>query len=227
MPISARIEDYLEALLSLEIRGEELTVTGLSKELGVRKATVVSAVRKLVESGFLDHPPYGDLEFTDTGRERALKIFRRHHLLAFLFREIMGFENDKALEVACATEHFLDPQSEQKLSTFVDFYSRCLREDEGWIRRLGASMEHPDELPRPLLLLRPGEVARIVRLTADSLSQQRLRNMGLLPGRHVCMDNDIPSQRDCVPLDLEGTPLTLSRSEAIAVWVTRKGHCHP
>ena len=225
MPISARIEDYLEALLGMEMRGDELTVTGLSKELEVRKATVVSAVRKLVEGGFLDHPPYGDLEFTETGRERALKIFRRHHLLAFLFREIMGFENGKALEVACATEHFLDPASEQNLSSFVDFYCRSLREEEGWIRRLGASMECPDELPRPLLLLRPGEAARIVRLTANGSVQERLRDMGLLPGKQICMKESPPREDDLIRLDLEGQDLHLKRFETMAIWVSRRGSC--
>lgn len=225
MPISARIEDYLEALLGMEMRGEELTVTGLSRELEVRKATVVSAVRKLVEGGFLDHPPYGDLEFTETGRERALKIFRRHHLLAFLFREIMGFENGKALEVACATEHFLDPASEQNLSSFVDFYCRSLREEEGWIRRLGASMECPGELPRPLLMLRPGEAARIVRLTADSPLQKRLRETGLLPGRQICMTESPSRGNDLIHLDLEGQALDLQRHEAVAIWVSRRGNC--
>lgn len=221
MPISARIEDYLEALLTLEMKGEAMTVTGLSKELNVRKATVVSAVRKLVDGDFLYHEPYGDLLFTEAGRERALKIFRRHHLLAFLFQEIMGFEQEKALEVACATEHFLDPASEKKLSTFVDFYSSCLRDQEGWTRRLGASLECPGELPRPLLMLPCGEKACVVRLTAKNDVHQRLKTLELLPGSTVRLLKQSHG-RDGIEVELAGRALNLSRPEAMAVWVSRE-----
>lgn len=224
MPISARIEDYLEALLTLEMKGEATTVTNLSLELNVRKATVVSAVRKLVEGGFLYHEPYGDLLFSEAGRERALKIFRRHHLLAFLFQEVMGFEQEKALEVACATEHFLDPKSEKKLSTFVDFYSTCLRDREEWIRRLGTSLEFPDELPRPLLMLPRGEKARVVRVTAKNGIQNHLEELLVLPGKSVRLMIS-SSDRDGIEVELDGEALKLSRSEAMAVWVSRAGTC--
>lgn len=224
MPISARIEDYLEALLTLEMRGEATTVTNLSRELNVRKATVVSAVRKLVEGDFLHHEPYGDLLFTESGRERALTIFRRHHLLAFLFREVMGFRPEKALEVACATEHFLDPQSEKKLSTFVDFYSTCLREEEGWTRRLGASLECLCELPRPLLMLPPGEEAQIVRLTAKDRVHERLKGMEALPGRTVRLVKQ-SGKLESIEVELDGKTQDLSRPEAMAIWVSRRNGC--
>lgn len=224
MPISARIEDYLEALLTLEMEGDAATVTNLSRQLNVRKATVVSAVRKLMEGGFLHHEPYGDLVFSEEGRERALTIFRRHHLLAFLFEEVMGFKPERALEVACATEHFLDQRSEKKLSTFVDFYSLCLRDQEGWTRRLGASLEYPDELPLPLLMLPPDGEARIVRLTARDQAHERLKELEVLPGKAIRLLKQ-SEDRKTIGIELGGKTLNLSRSEAMTVWVSREGNC--
>ena len=44
MPVSARIEDYLEALFQLELTGRRLTVTALAEKLSLTKGTVATAV---------------------------------------------------------------------------------------------------------------------------------------------------------------------------------------
>ena len=40
MGLTARVEDYLEAVLDIEMSGEIATVTQIAKNLGVTKATV-------------------------------------------------------------------------------------------------------------------------------------------------------------------------------------------
>ena len=99
--LTARVEDYLEAIFSEEVRGRTATVTMLAEQLKVTKGTVVAAVRRLSEDGFLSHERYGSPALTESGRERALLMYRRHEHLSVLFSGVLGFEHNAAETAAC------------------------------------------------------------------------------------------------------------------------------
>ena len=47
MDLTARVEDYLEAILGIEMTGDVATVTQIAVNLGVTKATVTAALKRL------------------------------------------------------------------------------------------------------------------------------------------------------------------------------------
>ena len=90
MGLTARVEDYLEAVLDIEMSGEIATVTQIAKNLGVTKATVTAALKRLKLVELLQHERYGDVVLTEEGRERALVIYRRHEFLTDFFVRILS-----------------------------------------------------------------------------------------------------------------------------------------
>jgi len=76
---SSAVEDYLKVIYAFEEREEgKITTTRLAERLGVSASSVSGMVRKLCQLDLLEHPKYGNIEFTDTGRRVALGVVRRH-----------------------------------------------------------------------------------------------------------------------------------------------------
>ncbi|MBN1334198.1 MAG: metal-dependent transcriptional regulator [Synergistales bacterium] len=218
MALSCRIEDYLEEILSLEMEGEEPSVTALSKKLDVSKASVVSALRRLNEEGLLEQEKYCTPQLTPEGREKAMKIFRRHQHLTFLLRDIIGLQPSVASDIACVMEHALDTESEKRLAAFVDFYCLSLKERRQWIDRMQEGLEHPSDLSHPLLLMKEGESGKVVRITAQELVRKRLHDSGFLQGTRVRFLSSDCHER-IVRVELEGEETVLSIKEAMSIWI--------
>ncbi|SMG22832.1 metal-dependent transcriptional regulator [Dethiosulfovibrio salsuginis] len=218
MAITERIEDYLETVLEIELEGGVPSVTELASRLGVRKATVVVAVRKMVELGLLDHQRYGKIELTRDGREKALETYRRHQHMTFLFSQLLGLDDSVAEEMACAAEHSLDPASERRLAAFVDFCCRSRTEKKEWIVAMDRFVSDPEQLSIPLTMLLPRQEAKVLRLTTTGKPRRLgLTEKGLVPGQTVKRTDD-GRGRD-VQISLDGKEETLSNLDALSIWV--------
>ncbi len=216
--VSARIEDYLEAAFDMETRGVEPTVTALAEKLAVTKGTVVSAIKKLVAAGMLDHEKYGALGLTDTGRERALKIFRRHTFVSSLFSEVLGVDRDRAVHLACCMEHEMDEQTEQRLVVLTQFLSQARREKASWFGELQERLLRCHCLPMPLVMVDEGVQCTLVRVTAEGPLKRRLLEMGLVAGTAMTFLRTSPLG-DPLEIQVGSTLLSLRRSEASTLWV--------
>ncbi|MCF4152287.1 metal-dependent transcriptional regulator [Dethiosulfovibrio sp. F2B] len=217
MAITERIEDYLETVLEIELEGSVPSVTELASRLGVRKATVVVAVRKMVDIGLLDHQRYGKIELTREGREKALETYRRHQHMTFLFSEILGVEDSIAEEMACAAEHALDPATERRLAAFVDFCCRSKAEGRGWIAAMDNFVASPEHLSIPLTMLLPRQRGRVLRITASGAKRTVLRERGFLPGEEIKRMDD--GRGKDVDVRLGDRTEVLGSLDALAIWV--------
>lgn len=218
MSVSSRIEDYMETIFAIEISGREATVTDLANTLGVAKATVVAAIRRLVAASLATHERYGTLALTDEGRRRALDIYRRHEHLTFLFHDILGFEPDRAMSIACAMEHELDEKSEGRILGFVDYLVKARREGRSWVKDLLTAMGDERRLPRPLSMLPDGGRGVVTRVTAGGPLRQRLLEMGFVPGTEVCHCSTAPLG-DPLVIHVRGCEVALRKTEAVSVWI--------
>ncbi len=187
MGVSSRTEDYLEEIFFFGLEGRSATVTALAERLGVTKATVVAAVRRLVKLGLVAHEPYGALHLTEEGKREGLRIHRRHALLTGLFSDMLGMTPENASEVACAMEHSLNDDTERRLFALADFLYRARRAGHSWTTDLRHALSHPCRLPRPLPLLPPGEPGVVTRVATGEGERERLRHLGLYPGADVVL----------------------------------------
>ena len=128
------MEDYLEAVVMLGEGRNVVRVTQISKHLGVKKPSVTSALRKLLEEGLVRHERYGYVELTDEGQKIAEDVFRRHEALRRFLAEILGVDSKIAAEDACKMEHAISQASFSKLAKFVEFVLTCPRGQPDWLR---------------------------------------------------------------------------------------------
>ncbi|MDR3331285.1 MAG: metal-dependent transcriptional regulator [Synergistaceae bacterium] len=220
MSLTARVEDYLEAVLDIEMSGEIATVTQIAKNLGVTKATVTAALKRLGDSGLLEHERYGDVMLTIEGRGKALAVYRRHEFLSDFFVRILGFSRERAQKVSCVMEHEIDENTERRLAAFTDSLAQAERSGEAWLKELQGRMDAPHELPVPLCLMREGSDGIIARITAQFELRKRLNAAGFVPGAEI---SDI-RKSDGLPggvftFTMNGMGIKFGIAEASAVWL--------
>ena len=98
-------ENYLKALYNLADRNGEVSVSQLSKEMGVSAPTVNSMVRKLQEKGWVRYEKYKPLHLTKSGRKAAALIIRKHRITEMFLVERMGFGWEEVHDIAEEMEH--------------------------------------------------------------------------------------------------------------------------
>lgn len=140
------MEDYLEAILLVKREDGVVRVSRIGERLGVKKPSVSYALKKLVERGLVDHESYGYVDITPVGEKIARETYRRHELLVTLLTEIMGVELETAAVDACSMEHYLSPETTEKLSSLVEFILSGPRSDD-WLENLKYFQEHGERPP--------------------------------------------------------------------------------
>jgi DtxR family transcriptional regulator, Mn-dependent transcriptional regulator len=103
---SAATEDYLKAVYALEERGlSPVTTTDLAHRLGVSVSSASGMVRKLGDLGLVSHRRYHDVGLTDSGRQVAMSVLRRHRIIELYLVEALGFQWDEVHDEAEVLEH--------------------------------------------------------------------------------------------------------------------------
>jgi DtxR family Mn-dependent transcriptional regulator len=181
---------------------------------------VTAALKKLGESGLLEHERYGDVILTVEGRGRALDVYRRHEFLADFFMRILGFSREKAHSVACVMEHEIDENTERRLAAFTDAMAMAERNNEVWLKYLRDCMDSPNELPVPLCLMPEGSSGVIARITAQYELRRRLNAAGFSPGVDI---SDIRKSEGLpggiFTFSMNGMGIKFGIAEASAVWL--------
>jgi putative ABC transport system ATP-binding protein len=66
------------------------------------------------------------VDFTATGRQRAMDVIRRHRLAERLFTQTLQVENEEEIEQqACKFEHILSPEVTEKICSFLGHPQTC------------------------------------------------------------------------------------------------------
>lgn len=222
--ISARIEDYLEEIFLIESTGRDITVTDLADRLGITKGTVTAAVQKMVDAELLNHERYGALHLTAQGRLKGLLVYRRHEGLRAFFHELLGVDRERASEMACDMEHYIDSVTDERLYSMIEFFRRARMDKEPWVDDLFAATESRVLLPNPLSVFEAGQSGVVTHLTAESALRGRLKEEGFVALAAVlCTESgadDVlrinitpPSAKDA------SSEMSISRKDAAAVWL--------
>ena len=111
-------QDYVEAIFSLSKDSGSVRVMDLQSVLGVSHVTVIRALGRLEEQGFVYRPKRGQIELTQTGRTMAEKSYARHQLVeAFLVK--MGVPESVAAADAEGIEHHLGAETLEAMQRFL------------------------------------------------------------------------------------------------------------
>ena len=94
---SLTVENYLKAILQLELKTGVTTIsTGrLATALDVSPGTVTSMLKTLAESGHATYRPYEGVTLSESGKQVALRIVRRHRLIELLLVQTLDLTWDQ------------------------------------------------------------------------------------------------------------------------------------
>ncbi len=120
--VSASLEDYLEAFLSLEDEQKNIKMSDVALEIGVSKASVHKAIQALKDRGLVEQEKYKQLALTEDGRNIALSVRKRHNIIRSFLSDVLKVEKKVADEDACKMEHSISQETLDKLEKFLENY---------------------------------------------------------------------------------------------------------
>jgi len=181
-PLSRSVEDYLKAIYGLCESGDAASTSAIAEELDIQPASVTGMVKRLAESGLLEHVPYRGVRLTKTGTREALRVLRRHRILETYLCERLGFSWDDVHGEAERLEHAASDALIERMAAALEFPSH---DPHGApIPTRSGDIETTDS--STLADVQPGDRVRI-RAVKDEHSAD-LRSMaaeGLVPGARV------------------------------------------
>ena len=103
-------EDYLEAILVIQMHKGAVRSVDIARHMEVSKPSVCHAVATLRDGGFLTMDSDYFLHLTDVGRAVAEKIYERH---CFFTEQLIvaGVDPETAEADACRIEHIISDES--------------------------------------------------------------------------------------------------------------------
>ncbi|NLF16197.1 MAG: metal-dependent transcriptional regulator [Lentisphaerae bacterium] len=120
-PVSAALEDYLEAIAELDGRGQPARSRDIAARVGVHKSTVTAALRSLSAKGLAEYSPYSAVALTDAGRRVAEQVRLRHCQLRRFLVDTLGMGAKAADAAACRLEHAIDRDCLDRLVRLGEF----------------------------------------------------------------------------------------------------------
>jgi Mn-dependent DtxR family transcriptional regulator len=118
-------EDYLEAILVIEGRTGFVRSIDVAAELGFTKPSVSRAMSILREAGYILMDKEQGIQLTETGRAKAVEVYRRHRLLTRYFAEVLDVPLDVAEEDACRIEHVISKESMDRILQHMEKIAEC------------------------------------------------------------------------------------------------------
>ncbi|MEN6373044.1 MAG: metal-dependent transcriptional regulator [Armatimonadota bacterium] len=175
---SQSVEEYLEAIY--RIGGETGTVNTceLATMLGVAPPSVTTMLARLTRDGLVEHTRYKGLKLTESGREMAASMIRRHRLSERLLTDVLGMPWQRVHEAACKLEHVMTGEIEERTYRALGEPERCPH----------GQMLNGDE-NEPLIALscaKPGSKVRVVKLAEENEEFLiAVEKLGLVPSAEV------------------------------------------
>ncbi len=117
------VEDYLEVIYALEKVKGFATSKEVAKHLNVRPSAVTKMLRRLRDLGHIDYEQYRGFVLTESGRELAAEVLKRHEVLV-RFLEKLGVPPETAEEEAEFIEHGLSSSTLEIISALIDLLER-------------------------------------------------------------------------------------------------------
>ena len=112
-------EDYLEAILVIQMHKGAVRSVDIARHMEVSKPSVCHAVNTLKNGGFLIMDDDHFLHLTDVGREVAEQTYEKH---CFFTRQLVaaGVDPQTAEREACQMEHTISQRSFELLKEAVE-----------------------------------------------------------------------------------------------------------
>jgi len=119
--LAPRISDCLKVIYTMQDRGQKVTTSAVSEQLGVSDATVTMLFKDFAEAGWVEHAPYRGVRLTPLGERKAMEVIRHHRLLELYLARALGYSWDKVHAEADKLEHVISEEFEDKLDALLGY----------------------------------------------------------------------------------------------------------
>jgi DtxR family transcriptional regulator, Mn-dependent transcriptional regulator len=202
-------EEYLQIMYWLQEAGLPITGANMARAMQVSAPTVHEMIGRLEADGYVTRNPDKSLAFTDSGRDEATQIVRRHRLIERFLTDVFEIPWDQVHEEAERLEHWMSPVVEERMLRAIGDAKTCPHGHP--------IFEGEREVGVPLADVEEGAKVRILRFEneAEDLLHY-LKDTGLHPGLE---GNLASSGDDEIVVDANGDRLSVHRSVAETVSV--------
>ncbi|MFY9330089.1 MAG: metal-dependent transcriptional regulator [Candidatus Nanopelagicales bacterium] len=108
-------EMYLRTVYELEEEGVPPLRARIADRLGHSGPTVSQTVSRMERDGLIHVGSDRQLELTDTGRNEAMRVMRKHRLAECLLVDVIGLPLEEVHAEACRWEHVISDSVERRL----------------------------------------------------------------------------------------------------------------
>jgi len=118
-------QEYLEIMFWIEEAGLPMTGANIARAMQLSPPTVHEMVGRLIEDGYVERNPNKSLSFTESGREHASFIVRRHRMIERFLTDVLGIPWDEVHEEAERIEHAMSPVLEERMREAIGDATTC------------------------------------------------------------------------------------------------------
>ena len=118
MKMQESAEMYLETILTLGNRGQDVRSIDVAVELNYKKPSVSVAMKNLRENGYIEMDNNGFITLTEKGRQIAETMYERHTMISDWLIHL-GVDTKTAIEDACRIEHVISQTSFEAMKRHV------------------------------------------------------------------------------------------------------------
>lgn len=118
-------QEYLEILFWLEEAELPMTGANVARAMQLSPPTVHEMVGRLIEDGYIERNADKSLSFTESGREHASYIVRRHRMIERFLTDVLGIPWDEVHEEAERIEHAMSPVLEERMRAAIGDATTC------------------------------------------------------------------------------------------------------
>jgi DtxR family transcriptional regulator, iron-dependent repressor len=186
-----------------------MTGANIARAMQVSAPTVHEMIGRLEGDGYVTRAEDKSLSFTDSGREHASQIVRRHRLIERFLTDVFDIPWDQVHEEAERLEHWMSPMVEERMLRAIGDAKTCPHGHP--------IFEGAREQGVPLADVEEGASVRVLRFEneAEDLLHY-LKDTGLHPGLEGKLGQ---SGDDEIVIEADGDNHTITRSVAETVSV--------
>jgi DtxR family Mn-dependent transcriptional regulator len=136
-PLSASLEDYLEAIYHIVADKQAARAKDIVLRLGVHNSSVTQALRSLAEKGLVNYAPYDLITLTEAGEAAASGVVQRHRALRAFLTDILGLDPELAEVDACRLEHDISAEVLERLRRLMTYHRHHPEDVPCWCEQRG------------------------------------------------------------------------------------------
>jgi DtxR family Mn-dependent transcriptional regulator len=222
-------EMYLRTIFELEEEGIVPLRARIAERLSQSGPTVSQTVARMERDGLLRVEGDRHLELTDSGRELATRVMRKHRLAECLLVNVIGLPWEDVHIEACRWEHVMSEEVERRLVALLDSPTTCPHGNP--IPGLDELGGHSEDFVEPLAAMTQVATVSGTQVVVRRISEQvqsdsdlmlRLKRVGIQPGREVTLAASDDGVRVTCDDESDGPATELPRRLAEHVFVAKR-----